>query len=117
MSLGVWLLWSFVFLASLGALIQAYFFFKGMLEADPGTERMQEIAGFVRQGANAYLTQQYTVVAIFFVAISFVLALLAFVFEVQSHWVPFAFMTGGLFSGLAGWIGMKTATLATLDQV
>ncbi len=113
MSLGVWLLWSFVFLASLGALIQAYFFFKGMLEADPGTERMQEIAGFVRQGANAYLTQQYTVVAIFFVAISFVLALLAFVFEVQSHWVPFAFMTGGLFSGLAGWIGMKTATLAS----
>ncbi|PQO31775.1 sodium-translocating pyrophosphatase [Blastopirellula marina] len=113
MSLGVWLLWSFVFLASLGALIQAYFFFKGMLEADPGTERMQEIAGYVRQGANAYLTQQYTVVAIFFVAISLVLSLLAFVFEVQSHWVPFAFMTGGLFSGLAGWIGMKTATLAS----
>ncbi|RCS40790.1 sodium-translocating pyrophosphatase [Bremerella cremea] len=113
MSLGVWLLWSFVFLASLGALIQAYFFFKQMVEADPGSDRMQEIAGFVRQGANAYLTQQYTVVAIFFVAISLVLALLAFVFEVQSHWVPFAFMTGGLFSGLAGWIGMKTATLAS----
>ncbi|PQO32251.1 sodium-translocating pyrophosphatase [Bremerella cremea] len=113
MSLGVWLLWSFVFIASLAALVQAYFFFKGMLEADPGTDRMREIAGFVRQGANAYLTQQYTVVAVFFVAISLVLALLAFVFEVQSHWVPFAFMTGGLFSGLAGWIGMKTATLAS----
>ena len=113
MEIGVFLLWSFVFVASLAALIQAYFFFTGMLRSDAGTPRMQEIAGYVRQGANAYLTQQYTVVVIFFVAISFVLALFAFVFEVQSHWVPFAFMTGGLFSGLAGWIGMKTATLAS----
>ncbi|MBI1248726.1 sodium-translocating pyrophosphatase [bacterium] len=110
LDIGIWL---FVLLASLTALIQAYFFFLEMAKADPGTPRMQEIAGFVRQGANAYLTQQYTVVAIFFVAIAAVLAILAFVFEVQSHWVPFAFMTGGLFSGLAGWVGMKTATLAS----
>ncbi len=110
MFFGIWLL---VLLAAIVALIQAYFFFMGMVKADPGSPTMQRIAGFVREGANAYLTQQYTVVAIFFVVIAAVLALLAFVFEVQSRWVPFAFMTGGLFSGLAGWIGMKTATLAS----
>ncbi|GAA4431299.1 sodium-translocating pyrophosphatase [Bremerella cremea] len=106
-------IWLFVLLAAITSLVQAYFFFLGMVKSDPGTSRMQEIAGYVRQGANAYLTQQYIVVSIFFVAIAVVLAILAFVFEVQSHWVPFAFMTGGLFSGLAGWIGMKTATLAS----
>lgn len=110
MFIGIWLL---IFAASIAALIQAYFFFMGMVRSDPGTPRMQEIAGYVRQGANAYLTQQYTVVAVFFIVIAAVLALLAFVFDVQSHWVPFAFMTGGFFSGLAGWIGMKTATLAS----
>jgi len=107
---GIWLV---VLLASIAALVQAYFFFTGMVRADPGTSTMQRIAGYVREGANAYLTQQYMVVTVFFVAIAAVLALLAFVIEVQSRWVPFAFMTGGFFSGLAGWIGMKTATLAS----
>jgi len=106
-------IWTFVFLAAICSLIQAYFFFNGMIQADPGTARMREIAGYVRQGANAYLTQQYTVVALFFVVIGVLLALLAYVFHVQSPLVPFAFVTGGLFSGLAGWIGMKTATLAS----
>ncbi|MEX1042849.1 MAG: sodium-translocating pyrophosphatase [Pirellulaceae bacterium] len=106
-------IWLFVFLAAVGALVQAYFFYFKMSQADPGNSRMEEIAGYVREGANAYLTQQYTVVALFFVAIGVLLALLAFVFEVQSAWVPFAFVTGGFFSGLAGWIGMKTATLAS----
>ncbi|MGY8768316.1 MAG: sodium-translocating pyrophosphatase [Pirellulales bacterium] len=110
MALTIWLV---VFVASLVALIQAYFFFMQMMKADPGTERMQEIAGYVREGADAYLRQQYKVVAIFFLVIGVLLALLAYVANAQSEWVPFAFLTGGFFSGLAGWIGMKTATWAS----
>src|SRR5690606_37946265 len=64
-------------------------------------------------GANAYLRQQYKVVAIFFAVIFVLLAIAAFVLKVQSEWVPFAFLTGGFFSGLAGWFGMKTATCAS----
>ncbi len=107
------LMWAVVFIASLIALIQAYAFYKKMKEADPGNERMQEIAGYVRVGANAYLRQQYKVVAIFFVVIVILLAIAAFGLEAQSGWVPFAFLTGGFFSGLAGWFGMKTATWAS----
>ncbi|PHS11257.1 MAG: sodium-translocating pyrophosphatase [Blastopirellula sp.] len=107
------IIWLIVFGASLVALIQAYFFFIQMMKADPGTERMQEIAGYVREGADAYLRQQYKVVAIFFIVIGAFLAILAYWAEVQSEWVPFAFLTGGFFSGLAGWIGMKTATWAS----
>jgi len=107
---GMWLL---ALVASVAALVQAYFFFKKMMTADAGNDRMVEIAGFVRQGANAYLKQQYKIVAGFFVVIFALLAVLAFGLEVQSHWVPFAFLTGGFFSGLAGWFGMKTATWAS----
>jgi K(+)-stimulated pyrophosphate-energized sodium pump len=84
-----------------------------MMGADEGTERMQEIAGYVREGANAYLWQQYKVVAIFFVIIFALLAWASFGLEALSRWVPFAFLTGGFFSGLAGWCGMKTATFAS----
>ena len=98
---------------SILALVFAYIFFKKMMSADEGNERMVEIAGYVRDGANAYLFQQYKVVAIFFVVIFVLLAVAAFVAEVQSKWVPFAFITGGFFSGLAGWFGMKTATWAS----
>ncbi|MCC9606779.1 sodium-translocating pyrophosphatase [Blastopirellula sp. JC732] len=107
------LIWLLVLLAALAALTQAYVFFMQMLRSDPGTARMQEIASFVREGADAYLTQQYRVVAIFFVVIFAMLAALSYVFRAQSDWVPFAFVTGGFFSGLAGWIGMKTATAAS----
>jgi K(+)-stimulated pyrophosphate-energized sodium pump len=107
---GIWLL---AFVASLVALVQAYLFFKGMMACDEGNERMVEIAGFVRQGANAYLKQQYIVVAGFFVVIVGLLSVAAFVLKVQSQFVPFAFLTGGFFSGLAGWFGMKTATWAS----
>ncbi|MFI4874317.1 MAG: sodium-translocating pyrophosphatase [Blastopirellula sp. JB062] len=107
------LIWLLVLLAALAALAQAYVFFMQMVRSEPGSARMQEIAGFVREGANAYLTQQYRVVAIFFVVIFVLLILLSYLFQAQSDWVPFAFVTGGFFSGLAGWIGMKTATAAS----
>jgi len=81
-----------------------------VISFDEGTPRMKEIASYVREGAFAYLKQQYKVVAIFFVFASIFLSILAFVFKVQSPWVPFAFLTGGFFSGLAGFIGMNTAT-------
>ena len=95
------------------ALYQAWQFFKWMEVQPAGTPRMIEIAGYVRTGADVYLKQQYKVVAMFFGGIFLLLALMAFVLKVQSAWVPFAFISGGLFSGLAGWFGMKTATLAS----
>lgn len=106
-------LWILALLASIAALVQAWMFYKTMMAADPGNDRMVEIAGYVRQGANAYLKQQYMVVAAFFVVIVILLAIQAFVLEAQSRFVPFAFLTGGFFSGLAGWFGMKTATQAS----
>ena len=106
-------IWTIAFVGSIVALVFAYRFFKQMMAADEGNDRMIEIAGHVREGANAYLRQQYFVVSIFFVLIVIVLAIFAFVLDVQSKWVPFAFLTGGFFSGLAGWCGMKTATWAS----
>jgi inorganic pyrophosphatase/K(+)-stimulated pyrophosphate-energized sodium pump len=106
-------LWGITFVGSIIALVQAYKFYQSMVASDPGSARMIEIAGYVKTGANAYLRQQYKVVAIFFVVIFALLAYAAFGLKVQSPWVPFAFITGGFFSGLAGWFGMKTATLAS----
>ncbi|GIW94487.1 MAG: hypothetical protein KatS3mg110_2528 [Pirellulaceae bacterium] len=107
------LVWALALAASVAALVQAWSFFRWMMSCDPGNERMQQIASFVRQGANAYLKQQYKVVALFFVVICALLSYAAFVLKVQSPFVPFAFLTGGFFSGLAGWFGMKTATWAS----
>ena len=104
------IIWLVAFAGSLAALVQAFVFYKWVRDADPGNERMVEIAGYVREGANAYLRQQYIVVAGFFVVIVALLAVAAFGLNVQSKFVPFAFLTGGFFSGLAGWFGMKTAT-------
>jgi inorganic pyrophosphatase/K(+)-stimulated pyrophosphate-energized sodium pump len=108
---GFW--WALAVAGSVLALWQAWQFFKWMEAQPAGTPRMVEIAGYVRTGADAYLKQQYKVVAMFFVAIFLLLAIMAFALKVQSAWVPFAFISGGLFSGLAGWFGMKTATLAS----
>ena len=105
-------IWLLAFIGSLIALVQAFLFFKTMMAADEGTPRMVEIAGYVREGANAYLRQQYKVVGGFFVVIVILLGIAAFA-KVQSPFVPFAFLTGGFFSGLAGWFGMKTATWAS----
>ena len=105
--------WGIAFVGSLVALAFAWKFYKSMIEADEGTPAMIEIAGHVRDGAKAYLTQQYKVVALFFVVIFGLLFLASFVLSVQSKYVPFAFITGGFFSGLAGYFGMKTATWAS----
>lgn len=103
----------FIPIASVVALGMAWFFFRSMMKEDEGTERMKEIAAHVRKGAMAYLKQQYKVVTIVFVVLAIVFAFMAYVLKVQNPWVPFAFLTGGLFSGLAGFFGMKTATYAS----
>ena len=100
-------------IASVVALGMAGFFFRSMMKEDEGTDRMKEIAAHVRKGAMAYLKQQYKVVTIVFVVLAVIFAFMAYVMKVQNPWVPFAFLTGGLFSGLAGFFGMKTATYAS----
>ena len=105
--------WLVALVGSVVALVFAVRFYKWMKEQDEGDERMIEIAGHVRDGANAYLWRQYRVVFIFFLVTSILLAIVAFGFEAQSGLVPFAFLTGGFFSALAGWFGMKTATWAS----
>ena len=99
--------------ASVIALLFAYIFFRQMMKEDEGTPTMKQIAQFVREGAMAYLKQQYKVVIIVFLILAAVFAVLAYGFHVQNSWVPFAFLTGGFFSGLAGFVGMKTATYAS----
>ena len=100
-------------IASIVALGMAFYFFKSMLAADEGTPRMREIAKYVRDGAMAYLKQQYKVVTYVFIALAILFSIMAYVLHVQNPWVPFAFLTGGFFSGLAGFFGMKTATYAS----
>jgi K(+)-stimulated pyrophosphate-energized sodium pump len=98
--------------ASLLALGFAAFFYSRMKAQPEGTPLMKEIAQHVREGAMAYLKQQYKVVAIVFGIITILFAWMAYGLHLQNKWVPFAFLTGGLFSGLAGFFGMKTATYA-----
>ena len=100
-------------LASLVALGFAWYFFRAMMRCSEGTDRMKEIAAHVHQGAMAYLRQQYKVVTVVFLILALFFAFLAYGLGVQNPWVPFAFLTGGLFSGLAGYIGMRTATYAS----
>lgn len=99
--------------ASIIALAMAWYFFSNMMKADEGTPRMREIALHVRKGAMAYLKQQYKVVGYVFIALALLFAFMAYVLKVQNPWVPFAFLTGGFFSGLCGFFGMKTATYAS----
>ncbi len=101
-----------VLAASVLALSFAYYFYRSMLSKDEGTELMKTIASHVRKGAMAYLKQQYKVVTIVFVVLAVVFAVMA-VFKLQNGIVWFAFLTGGFFSGLAGFFGMKTATYAS----
>lgn len=106
-------LFYFVPVASLVALFFAWFFYHQMKKEDEGTPTMKEIAQYVREGAMAYLKQQYKVVGIVFVVLAVLFSILAFGFGVQNKWVPFAFLTGGFFSALAGYVGMRTATYAS----
>ena len=100
-------------LASVCALAMAWYFFRSMMKEEEGTARMAEIALYVRRGAMAYLKQQYRVVLVVFLVLAILFAVMAYGFNAQNPWVPFAFLTGGFFSGLAGFFGMKTATYAS----
>ena len=99
--------------AAVLALALAWYFYREMKKENEGTPTMRKIALHVRQGAMSYLRQQYKVVGIVFACLVVVFAIMAFGFDLQNHWVPVAFLTGGFFSGLAGFIGMKTATYAS----
>ena len=106
---------SFFFIAPIGAIIAlffAFFFYKSMMKADAGNARMVEIASYVKEGALAYLKRQYSVVALVFLVLLIILVILAFL-GIQNPFVPVAFLTGGFFSGLCGFLGMKTATNAS----
>jgi K(+)-stimulated pyrophosphate-energized sodium pump len=105
-------LWWIAPIASIFALVFAGYFHRKMIAANEGNETMKEIAGHVREGAMAYLFRQYKVVIMVFVVLLVILQLLA-VFGIQNPFVPVAFLTGGFFSGLCGFIGMKTATAAS----
>lgn len=100
-------------LASVSALGFAWYFFKQMMKESEGTASMARIAGYVREGAMSYLKQQYKVVALVFLILVVLFSVMAYGFDVQNGWVPVAFLTGGFFSGLAGFLGMKTATYAS----
>lgn len=102
----------FVPIASLIALLFAYLFYKSMMKNPEGTDRMKEIAGYVREGAMAYLKRQYKTVLIVFLVLIVILGVLAYL-GVQNPFVPVAFLTGGFFSGLCGYLGMRTATNAS----
>ena len=107
-----YIFWAILLASSIVALVFAYRFFKEMKAADPGNQRMVEIANYVTLGAKAYLKQQYIIVSIYFVVV-FLLLLLARWAGIQQYWVPIAFLTGGFWSALAGYIGMTTATAAS----
>ncbi|RUL83104.1 sodium-translocating pyrophosphatase [Tautonia sociabilis] len=110
-SIPIW--WWLAPIGAIAALTSAYLFYRQLLAASPGDERMREIAGYVREGAFAYLRRQYVVVALAFLFLVILLAVQSFVLKQQHALVPFAFLTGGFFSGLSGFIGMNTATLAS----
>jgi len=99
--------------SSVLALFFAWFFFQQMMKESEGTDTMKKIAKHVRDGAMAYLRQQYKVVFRVFLILTALFAIMAYVLKIQNPWVPFAFLSGGFFSGLTGFFGMKTATYAS----
>ena len=99
--------------ASVVALLLAWYFYRQMLGESEGTETMQKIARYVRQGAMSYLRQQYRIVGLVFLGLVILFSIMAYGFNLQNPWVPVAFLTGGFFSGLSGFLGMKTATYAS----
>ena len=105
--------WWIVPIGSLIALGFAFVFYKSVMRQSEGTEVMREIAQSVREGARAYLRQQYKVVGLVFVVLCVIFIIMAFGLNAQNKVVPFAFLTGGFFSGLCGFLGMKTATNAS----
>ncbi len=100
-------------ISSVLALLFAWYFYKQLMKTDEGTPQMKKIALYVRRGAMSYLRQQYKVVGLVFLVLVILFSIMAFGFGVQNKWVPVAFLTGGFFSGLSGYLGMKTATYAS----
>lgn len=99
--------------ASVVALLFAWYFYRQMKKQSEGTPIMAKIASHVRKGAMSYLKQQYKIVGIVFLVLVILFSIMAYGFGVQNTWVPIAFLTGGFFSGLSGFLGMKTATYAS----
>ena len=99
--------------ASILALLLAWYFYKEMMREKEGTPVMITIASHVRKGAMSYLKQQYKIVTLVFICLVILFAIMAYGFKLQNEWVPIAFLTGGFFSGLSGYLGMKTATYAS----
>ena len=100
--------------AALAALLFAFITAHSVMKAGQGSERMKEIAESIRRGAGAYLRRQYKTVGIFFAIVFVVLIVLAFAFGLVNKFTPFAFLTGGVFSGLSGFIGMTVAVRANV---
>ncbi len=107
------LLWYLAPVGAFFALVFSAIFFRLVKKSDPGTKQMQEIAGYVREGAFAYLKQQYKGVGLFFIIVFILFQFMALGLKVLHPLIPWAFLTGGFFSGLAGFIGMNTATIAS----
>ncbi|MDE0505906.1 MAG: sodium/proton-translocating pyrophosphatase, partial [Candidatus Poribacteria bacterium] len=105
--------WWLTLIGSIIALVFAFAFYKSVMKQSEGTDVMREIAQSVREGAMAYLRQQYKVVTIVFIVLCVIFLIMAFGLHAQNKVVPFAFLTGGFFSGLCGFLGMKTATNAS----
>lgn len=99
--------------ASVLALVLAWYFYRQMMQESEGTPLMIKIASHVRKGAMSYLKQQYKIVGMVFLTLVILFSIMAYGFDLQNHWVPIAFLTGGFFSGLSGYLGMKTATYAS----
>lgn len=95
------------------ALLLAWYFYREMMRESEGTDLMKRIASHVRKGAMSYLKQQYKIVGCVFLALVVLFSIMAYGFQLQNPWVPVAFLTGGFFSGLSGYLGMKTATYAS----
>jgi len=106
-------IWYLAPFGAISALIFAYFFYRNVRAQNPGNDRMQEIAGYVREGAYAYLVQQYKGVGIFFAVALAIFLFLAYSLKVLDPMIPWGFLSGGVMSGLAGFIGMNTATMAS----
>ena len=99
--------------SSVLALLLAWYFYRQMMRESEGTDTMKKIASYVRQGAMSYLKQQYKIVGLVFLGLVVLFSIMAYGFGLQNPWVPVAFLTGGFFSGLSGFLGMKTATYAS----
>jgi len=100
-------------IAAVVALFTALFFYVWIEKQEPGTPQVRRIAGYIREGALAYLKQQYKTSGIFFIVVFVLLLIFSYGFHVLNPYVPFCFLTGAFFSGLSGFLGMLTSTMTS----